>query len=87
MPDIAGIPYYEVTFAADGTLSSDGGLPAAVAGGTITNLFIFSHGWNDGESSARGLYQDMFTLIAGMLPRCGQQLRVRRDLLAVAAVP
>jgi hypothetical protein len=67
MPDIAGTPYYEITFAADGTLNSDGGLPAAVADGAITNLFMFSHGWNDSESSARGLYQDVLTLIAGML--------------------
>jgi hypothetical protein len=67
LPDIAGIPYYEVNFAADGTLSSDGGVPAAAASGTITDVFMFSHGWNDSESSARALYQNMFTLIAGML--------------------
>ncbi len=67
MTDMAGLPYYEVTFAADGTLSSDGGLPAAVSGGAITDLFVFSHGWNNSEGTARDLYQAMFTMLAGML--------------------
>jgi hypothetical protein len=67
MADIAGVPYYELTFAADGTLSADGGLPAAVGAGGITNLFLFSHGWNASADSARGLYKAMFTLLAGML--------------------
>ena len=67
MADIAGLPYYELTFTADGALSSDGGLPAAVRGGGITDLFVFSHGWNNSVDSARSLYQSMFTLLAGML--------------------
>lgn len=67
MADIAGLPYFEVTFAADGTLTDDGGLPAALGGGGITNVFVFSHGWNNSVQSARALYQGMFTLLAGML--------------------
>ncbi|HMH90080.1 MAG TPA: hypothetical protein VK586_03240 [Streptosporangiaceae bacterium] len=67
MADIAGLPYYELTFAADGTLTSGGGLPAAVAAGGITNLFVFSHGWNDSVQTARGLYRAMFKMLAGML--------------------
>ena len=65
MTDIAGLPYYEVNFAADGTLTADGSLTAD--GGGITDLFVLSHGWNDGTDSARLLYQRMFTLLAGML--------------------
>jgi hypothetical protein len=67
MADIAGLDYYEVTFAADGTLSADGGLPAAVGTGGTTDLFVFSHGWNNSPDSAHSLYQGMFTLLAGML--------------------
>lgn len=67
MADIAGLPYYELTFAADGTLTSDGGLPAAVSAGGITSLFVFSHGWNDSVQTARGLYRAMFGMLAGML--------------------
>ncbi|MEP7022925.1 MAG: serine/threonine protein kinase [Actinomycetota bacterium] len=67
MAQIAGLPYYELAFAADGTLSSDDGLPAAVSAGGITDLFVFSHGWNASTPSARGLYKGMFTLLSGML--------------------
>jgi hypothetical protein len=67
MADFAGLPYYEVTFAADGSLVADGGLPAAVAGSGITDLFLFSHGWNDGTDRARSLYKAIFTMMAGQL--------------------
>jgi hypothetical protein len=64
---IAGLNYYELDFNADGTLSSDGGLPAAVQAGGIRDVFMLSHGWNDGVGSARSLYQAMFKLLAGMI--------------------
>ena len=56
---------HELDFNADGTLSSDGGLPAAVQGGGIHDVYVLSHGWNSGVDSARDLYQAMFTLLAG----------------------
>src|SRR3984957_11363040 len=69
--DFNGLTYYEVDFNADGTLDTagggDGGLPAAVAAGGITDLFVLSHGWNDGVVSARQLYQAMFGLLADPL--------------------
>ena len=65
---IAGLNYYELDFNADGTLSSDGGLPAAVQAGGIRDVFMLSHGWNATVDSARSLYQAMFTLLAGMIP-------------------
>src|SRR6516165_1707680 len=76
MTDINGLPYYEVDFNADGSLNTatgggDGGLPAAVAAGGITDLFVLSHGWNSGVDSARDLYQAMFGLLADQL---GEQL-------------
>lgn len=72
MTDIQGLRYYEVDFNADGTLntatgSGDGGLPAAVSAGGITDLFVLSHGWNNGVNSARDLYQAMFGLLAEQL--------------------
>ena len=72
MTNINGLAYYEVDFNADGTPntatgSGDGGLPAAVAKGGITDLFVLSHGWNNGVDSARDLYQAMFTLLADQL--------------------
>ena len=72
MTTINGLPYYEIDFNADGTLNTttgngDGGLAAAVAAGGITDLFVLSHGWNNGVDSARDLYQAMFTLLADQL--------------------
>jgi hypothetical protein len=70
--DINGLAYYEVDFNSDGSLNTangggNGGLPAAVAAGGITDLFVLSHGWNNGVDSARDLYQAMFTLLADQL--------------------
>ena len=65
---IAGLNYYELDLNADGTLSSDGGLPAAVQAGGIQDVYMLSHGWNNGVDSARSLYQAMFTLLAKMIP-------------------
>jgi hypothetical protein len=69
---INGLAYYEVDFNADGTLNTangagDGGLPAAVAAGGIKDLFVLSHGWNNGVTSARDLYEAMFGLLAAQL--------------------
>jgi hypothetical protein len=74
---IAGLNYYELDFNADGTLSSDGGLPEAVRAGGIQDVFVLSHGWNSGADSARSMYQAMFTLLAGMIPdRLGTSIAV-----------
>jgi hypothetical protein len=71
MATINGMPYYEINFNADGSLNTtgggDGGLPATVAEGGISDLFVLSHGWNNGVTSARDLYQAMFTLLADQL--------------------
>jgi hypothetical protein len=67
MADIAGLAYIEVTFDSSGTLISDGGLPQAVAASDITDVFVFSHGWNNSQDSARRLYLGMFTLLANQL--------------------
>src|SRR5215472_15992760 len=74
---IAGLNYYELDFNADGTLSSDGGLPEAVQAGGIQDVFLLSHGWNSSVGSARSLYQEMFTMLAGMIPgRLGTSIAV-----------
>jgi hypothetical protein len=74
---IAGLNYYELDFNADGTLSSDGGLPEAVQAGGTQDVFVLSHGWNSGVDSARSLYQAMFTLLAEMIPgRLGTSIAV-----------
>ena len=84
---IAGLNYYELDFNADGTLNSDGGLPAAIQAGGIRDVFMMSHGWNAGVDSARSLYQAMFTLLAGMIPGQARHEHRGRHHLAITAVP
>jgi hypothetical protein len=72
MASLTEMPYYEVVFNADGTLNTTDhqehpGLQAAVAAGGITDVFVFSHGWNNGVQSARDLYAQMFSLLQNQL--------------------
>ena len=74
MAAIAGLTYYELDFDADGTLSSDGGLPAAVQAGGIPGPVRLSHGWNDSvQTGARPVPGDVQA--AGRDDRPGQARR------------
>jgi hypothetical protein len=64
---ISGLPYWEVEFGQAGAVVSDNGLVAGLAGSGVRDLFVFSHGWNNSFAGARGLYRDMFTMVADML--------------------
>lgn len=83
MTTINGMQYYELHFTTDGTIDDaaggDGGLTAAVAAGGISDLFVISHGWNNGVDSARNLYRGMFSLLA-------DQLGARRSSSAAVGV-
>jgi len=82
MTTIRGLRYFEVDFNADGGLNTDtgagsGGLPEAVAAGGISDVFVFSHGWNTGVASAQDLYNDMFGQLADQLgPHLGTSAAV-----------
>jgi hypothetical protein len=66
---IAGLPFWEITFDADG--DPDGAerdaVLAQVPARGITDLFVFSHGWNNDHSTARRLYDGFFGLLAAQL--------------------
>lgn len=65
MTDIDGLDYHEIAFAQDGSLTFDGGL--STLSSDVTDLFVLSHGWNNGVTEAQDLYRGMFGLLAGML--------------------
>ena len=72
MASLDDLPYHELVFDEDGALNTTDhqehpGLQAAVAAGGVTDVFVFSHGWNNGVASARALYAEMFTLLRGQL--------------------
>jgi hypothetical protein len=67
--DIAGLPFWELTFDADGdpdTAQRDTFL-TEVPGRNITDLVIFSHGWNNNRRIATELYTGFFSILAGQL--------------------
>lgn len=59
MADIAGISYFEVEFDKNGGIKRDVTLPAG-----FTDLFVFSHGWNNDATEARDLYTKFFATFA-----------------------
>ena len=66
---VAGLPFWQLTFDADGNPDAASGDPfiADVASKGITDLVIFAHGWNNDERTAMDLYQAFFGLLAGQL--------------------
>ncbi len=67
--EIAGLPFWELTFDADGdpdTAQRDTFLTDARDRG-ITDLIVFSHGWNNDRRIALELYERFFGILAGQL--------------------
>jgi hypothetical protein len=74
MATIAGLPFWELTFDADGDTDAAArdAFLAEVAGSGITDLLVFSHGWNNDHRIATALYERFFGLLAGQLPADGR---------------
>ena len=76
--EIAGRPHWEVGFDERG--NPDPGeavaLLAELPGKDLTDLFVFSHGWNSDRGQARRLYQLYFQEVPGLLAQGGSQARV-----------
>ena len=66
---IAGLPFWEIRFDAHGDpdVARRDALLAEVPGRGVTDLFVFSHGWNNDPAVARRLYNGFFGLLAGQL--------------------
>jgi len=70
MQQLAGFPYAEIQFDEKGTFAGPGSveaLVADVAAAGLTDLFIFSHGWNNSPTDARGLYLRFFSQLRTMV--------------------
>lgn len=61
---IGGRPYWEIQFDQAGRLGDDGGLRGELPGAGLSELFVFCHGWNATQTSARDLSRAMITLLA-----------------------
>jgi hypothetical protein len=76
--EIAGQPHWEVSFDERGKANQGevDTLLAELPGKNLTDLFVFSHGWNSDRRQARRLYQLYFSQVPGLLARSGSQARV-----------
>jgi hypothetical protein len=76
--EIAGQPHWEVSFDERGKANQGeiDTLLAELSGRNLTDLFVFSHGWNSDRRQARRLYQLYFQQVPGLLARSGGQARV-----------
>ncbi|TDV54845.1 hypothetical protein CLV71_10385 [Actinophytocola oryzae] len=54
---------WELVFDDKGVTASAAGFADDVARAGVTDLFVFSHGWNTAEDSARRLYAELFPLV------------------------
>jgi hypothetical protein len=76
--EIAGQPHWEVGFDERGQ-ANQGEVDTVLAelpGRGLTDLFVFSHGWNSDRRQARRTYQLWFQQVPSLLARGGSQARV-----------
>ena len=73
--EIAGQPHWEISFDEQG--KADQGeadaLLRELPGEDLTDLFVFSHGWNNDRGQARRVYQRYFEQLPGLLAHGGAQ--------------
>src|SRR5215218_6100938 len=76
--EITGQPHWEVSFDEHGKANRGevDTLLAELPGRNLTDLFVFSHGWNSDRRQAHRLYQLYFQQVPGLLARSGSQARV-----------
>jgi hypothetical protein len=70
MQELSGFPYAEVQYTKDGAVHDAGEVAALMRqleGGSVTDLFVIAHGWNNHMDEARSLYRDFFARVRAEL--------------------
>ncbi|MGP2437481.1 serine-threonine protein kinase [Streptomyces sp. JW3] len=69
-PSMSVSPYWEVAFDADGDADRRGRdrLLAGAAGGSVRDLIVFAHGWNNDRAGATRLFSRFFAPVPGIVP-------------------
>lgn len=65
--EVAGFPYWEVVFDEVGGVALPESVTGELPAQKLTDLFIFSHGWNNDQSYARQLYETYFAHMRAVL--------------------
>jgi hypothetical protein len=82
---IAGLPFWDLVFDAEGDTdgASADALIAEVKTRSVTDLYVFSHGWNNERRTARRLYDAFFGLLAAQLAATAADPAVTAGLAGV----
>jgi hypothetical protein len=86
---IDSFPFWPLEYAKDGTPTDAGAtdlLVAGVKGAGLTDLFIFSHGWNNDHTAAKSLYTRFFTEVGKLMRDAGVPKKQPAAKLGVAGV-
>jgi hypothetical protein len=74
---IAGLPFWELVFDAQGDPDADVDTAVGeIAGQALTDLIVFSHGWNNSRATARRLYAGFFERLAPQLAHAAGPVKV-----------
>jgi hypothetical protein len=74
MKKIAGFPYWEIEFDKDANPADPAAVNSLISdirNGAFTDLFVFSHGWNNEAWKARQLYDRFFNEMRSVIARHG----------------
>jgi hypothetical protein len=70
MQNLKGFPYFEVEFNKDGTVHDQNQAKALMdflGQGSVSDLFVISHGWNNDMADARDLYSRFFECMRAVI--------------------
>jgi serine protease AprX len=88
---IAGFPYWEIRFDETGQQQDAGAVNAFLQefpGHNLTDLFLFAHGWNNDETTARGLFTRFFQELSAVHRQLGSSgfPRRRESIIGVVGI-
>src|SRR5438067_11378737 len=89
--DLSQFPYCEIQFTKDGAVFDLAEKDKAIdlfsnKKNGVTDLFVFSHGWNNNLDEARGLYDRFFKCMRDTIDQCGKRAGVEDRKFAVLGI-
>lgn len=70
MKELSGFPYFEIQFTKEGATHDPKEVDAALSfagSGSVSDLFVISHGWNNDMKEARRLYKTFFARVRELI--------------------
>src|SRR6516225_12241336 len=86
---VAGFPYWEAQFDGTAALMEPSAVDAFLQelwAQQLTDLFVFSHGWNNDLPTARSLYRRFFEQIRDVLDRVNRSAPQRPATIGIVGV-